>query len=99
MWKEISYSLVSRGPFPKEQIRYCKGTSETGDLLYIDQHILKQSKTRRKNVAIGWLTTKNPTICPAVLGDSVVYCPLTELSVRDAPVYIRGSSHVIYRKL
>ena len=29
-----------------------------GDLLYIDQHILKESKRRRKNVAVAWIDYK-----------------------------------------
>ena len=50
--EEIFYSLISRKLFPKEQKGSYKGRSETGDLLYIDQHIFKESKTRRKNVAM-----------------------------------------------
>ena len=59
MWKiltaqvreEIYYSLISRGFFPEEQ----KGAAE---LLYIDQHILNESKTKRKNVAMAWIDYK-----------------------------------------
>ena len=35
-----------------------KGTRGTGDLLNIDQHILKKSKTRRKNIAIACFDNK-----------------------------------------
>ena len=35
-----------------------KGTRETGDLQFIDQYILKESKTRRKNVAMAWIDGK-----------------------------------------
>ena len=42
----IYFSLTSRGLFTEEQ----KGT--TGGLRYIDQHILNEGKTRRKNLAI-----------------------------------------------
>ena len=56
MWKsltvqikdEISYSLISRRLFLEEQKSCLKGTREIGELLYIDQQILKVSKTRRK---------------------------------------------------
>ena len=56
MWKiltaqikeEIYYSLVCHGLFPKEQKGYRRETRGTGDLLYIDQHILKATKVRRK---------------------------------------------------
>ena len=32
-----------------------KGTRGTGDLLYIEQHISSESKTRRKNLAMVWM--------------------------------------------
>ena len=43
--------------FPDEQKGCSKGTSGTAELFYIDQHILKESKTRRKNSCYGldWL--------------------------------------------
>ena len=34
--KEIYYSLISRGLFPKGQMECHKGTRGTGELLYID---------------------------------------------------------------
>ena len=48
MWKkltaqireEIYYSLTSRGLFPNEQKRCCKGTRGTAELLHIDSQIL-----------------------------------------------------------
>ena len=60
MWKilkaqiseEIYYSLTSRGLFPEEQKGCCKGSRGTAELLYIDQHILNESKTRRKSLAM-----------------------------------------------
>ena len=50
--EEIYYSLTSCGLFPEEQKGWRKGSRGTGDLLYIDQHILNESKTRRKNIAM-----------------------------------------------
>ena len=47
MKEKIYDSLISRGLLHKEQ-RETNETRETGYLLYIDQHILKESKTRRK---------------------------------------------------
>ena len=41
-----------------EQKGRCKGTRGTAELLYIDQHILNESKTRRKNVAMAWIDYK-----------------------------------------
>ena len=67
MWKiltaqireKIYYSLTSRGLFPDEQIGCCKGSRGTAELLYIDQHILNESKTIRKNLAMAWINHKN----------------------------------------
>ena len=48
------YSLTSGGLFPDEQ----KGSRGTAELLYIDQLILNESKTRRKNIAMAWINYK-----------------------------------------
>ena len=56
MWKiltalireEMYYSLTSRGLFPDEQKGCHNGSRGTAELLYIDQHILNESKNRRK---------------------------------------------------
>ena len=58
IWKGIYYSLISRRLFPKEQKGYHKATSGSGNLLHIDQHILKESKTKRKNKAIAMIDHK-----------------------------------------
>ena len=62
VWEEIYYSLTSHGLFPKEQKGCCKGSRGTAELLYIDQHILNESKTRRKNLAMAGLITKRHII-------------------------------------
>ena len=56
--EEIYYSLTSRGLFPDEQTGCCKGSRCTAELLYIDQHILNESKTWRKNLAMAWIENK-----------------------------------------
>ena len=66
MWKiltaqireKIYDSLTSRGLFPDEQKGCREGSSKTSELFYIDQHILNESKTRRKNLAMGWIDYK-----------------------------------------
>ena len=66
MWKiltvkireEIYYSLTSRCLFPEEQKGGRKGPRGTAELLYIDQHILNESKTRRKNLAMAGIDYK-----------------------------------------
>ena len=66
MWKiltaqireKIYYSLTSRGLFPDEQKGCRKGSRGTAELLVIDEHILKESKTKRKNLAMAWLDNK-----------------------------------------
>ena len=53
--ENIYYSLPSRGVFPEEQKGCRKGFEGTRELLYIDQHILNESKTKRKNLALAWI--------------------------------------------
>ena len=53
--EKIYNSLTSRGLFPDEQKGCCKGSRGTAVLLYMDQHILNVSKTRRKNLAMAWI--------------------------------------------
>ena len=64
IWEKIYYSLTSRGLFPDEQ----KGSRGTAELLYIDQHILNESKTRRKNLAMAWIDYKKHMICSHKVG-------------------------------
>ena len=56
--EKIYNSLTSRGLFPDEQKGCRKGSRGTVELLYIDQHILNESKTRRKNLAMAWIDYK-----------------------------------------
>ena len=56
--KKIYYSLTSHGLFTGEQKGCRKGSRGTAELLYIDQHILNESKTRRKNLAMAWVDYK-----------------------------------------
>ena len=75
MWKiltaqireEIYYSLNSRGLFPDEQKEYYKGSRGSAWLLYIDQHILNESKTREIYLWPG-LTTKRHMIWFRIAG-------------------------------
>ena len=56
--EKIYYSLTSRGLFPDEPKGCRKRSRGTPELLYIDQHILNESKTRRKNLAMVWIDYK-----------------------------------------
>ena len=56
--EEIYSSLTSRGLFSEEQKGCRKGSRHTGELLYIDQLILNESKTRQKNLAMKWVEYK-----------------------------------------
>ena len=66
MWKiltahireDIYYSLTSGGLFPDKQKGCHKGPRGTAELLYIDQHILNESKNRRKNPSMTWIDYK-----------------------------------------
>ena len=66
MWKiqtaqirgKIYYSLISLVLFT-EKLKGCRnGTRDTGELLCIVQHILNESKTRQKNLAIAWINNQ-----------------------------------------
>ena len=56
--ENIYYLLTSGGLFPDEQKGCRKGSRDTTELLYIDQHILNESKTRRKKLAMAWIDYK-----------------------------------------
>ena len=58
MREEIYYKLSSLGLFPDEQKGYRKGFRGTAELLYIDQYILTESKTRLKNLEMAWIEDK-----------------------------------------
>ena len=66
MWKiltaqireNIYYSQTSRRLFPDEHKGCRKGSRGTAELLYMDQHILNESKTRRKNLAMALIDYK-----------------------------------------
>ena len=61
MWKiltaqiKIYYSLISRGINSNEEKGCRMRTRGTKELLYIDKHILNESKTRQKNVDMAWI--------------------------------------------
>ena len=56
--EKIYYSLTGRGLFPDEQKRCRKVSRDTAELLHIDQHILNESKTKRKNLAMASIDYK-----------------------------------------
>ena len=66
MWKieiihskeEIYYSFEWYGQYPGEQTGCRKETKGTDDVVYIDQHIFKEAKTRREDVAMSWIDYK-----------------------------------------
>ncbi len=55
---KILTAQTSRRFFPDEQKECRKGSRGTAELLYIDQHVLNESKTRRKNLAMAWIDYK-----------------------------------------
>ena len=66
MWKKLTaqimeenyFSLTSRELFAEEEKWYRKGSRGIAELLYIDQDIPNESKTRRKNLAMAWTDYK-----------------------------------------
>ena len=53
--EEIYYSLSSRRLFSEEEKGCLAGSRGTAELVYIDQIILNESKTRQKILAMDWL--------------------------------------------
>ena len=51
---KIYYSLINHGISPDEPKGCRKRTRDSEELLYRDQHILNESKTRRNNLAMAW---------------------------------------------
>ena len=43
---------------PKEQKKCRKGSRGTNDLLYIDSAVIKEAKSRNKNLAMAWIDYK-----------------------------------------
>ena len=53
--KGIYYSLVCRELFPEKPKGCNRVVRGMGDLPYIDQNFLKESKARQKSLAIAWI--------------------------------------------
>ena len=60
--EEICYSLTNRRLLPEEKKGCWKQSKGTVELIYIDQHILNESKTTRKNQALVWIETRRHMI-------------------------------------
>ena len=81
MWKiltvqireKIYCSLISRGIFPDEQKGCRKRTRGKEDLLYLDQHILNESKMWRKYLAMTWIDYKKSS--DMVSSSWILHCP------------------------
>ena len=56
--EEIYDLLITCRLFPEKQKGFSKGTRGTRELRYIDQHILKDCKTKWKNLAEAWIDEK-----------------------------------------
>ena len=82
--KAIYYSLTSCGLFPEEKNGCRKESRVMRELLYIDQYILNESKTRRKNLA---MTDKKAHMFPTKLDNKL---PQNVQSIRW--------SHKLYRE-
>ena len=48
----------TNGLLPGKQKVCRKGFRGTGEVIYIDQHFLNESKIRRKNLAMAWIDCK-----------------------------------------
>ena len=50
--------IYLRELFPEKQKGCCKGSRIKRELLYIDKHILNESKTKQKNLSKAWIDYK-----------------------------------------
>ena len=58
IWEKIYNSLTNHGLFSDEQKGCRKWSRGSAELLYINQHILNESKTSRKILAMAWIDYK-----------------------------------------
>ena len=66
MWKSLTgvigdriYAHLDKGTLlPEEQKECRKGSRGTNDLLYIDKAVIKEVKSRNKNLAMAWIDYK-----------------------------------------
>ena len=66
MWKlftgviadQIYVHLDQEKLLPEEQKGHRKGSGATNDLLYIDRAVIKEVKSRNKNLAMAWIDYK-----------------------------------------
>ena len=52
---QIYVHLDQEKLLPEEQKRYRKGSRGTNNLLYIDRTVIKEVKSRNKNLAMAWV--------------------------------------------
>ena len=72
MWKlltgviadQISAHLDQEKLSPEKQKECWKGSSRTNDLLYIDTAVIKEVKSRNKNLAMAWRDYKKAYMVP-----------------------------------
>ena len=69
---DIYYSLTNCGLFHEKQKRCCKESRSTGELLYIDPHILNEDKNKRKNLAMARIDYE--TVYDMVLQSWIINC-------------------------
>ena len=71
-----------------------QGCGRTGELLYIDQHILNESKTRRKNIAMAWIDYKKAYVM--VLQSCIINC-LKTYTISDEVINFIEKTMKIWR--
>ena len=70
--EEIYNTLISNRLFPEKQKRCRKETRVTGELIYINQNLLTESKTKQKNSAIALSDYKKA--CDMVHHSWIIHC-------------------------
>ena len=66
------YAYLDQEKLPEEQKGCRKGSRETNDLLYIDRAVIKEVKSRNKNLAMAWIDYKKA--CDMIPHSWIIEC-------------------------
>ena len=87
--EEIYFLQTNHGLFLKEQKGCHKGSRGTWELLYIDQYILNDSKTWRKNLFMAWIDYKK--VYDMILPSWIINC-LKMYKISDEAIKFIGKT-------
>ena len=98
--KVICFSFVCSRLLPEEQKMCHRETRGTGNLLYIDQHILKESKERRENVAMAWVDFKKTynTVLQSRIIDCLKMYKISDKGIKFIPESLKNRKVELRKK-